>query len=129
MHRSISVASSSTARERWGDPSNECNRAKTPQQARSNSSDYFACRILSRLGLARLVAARVKMMRSYTVKELDALRYIVENKYLYGHYDPGKNRSWSRSYDDVSKTKAVEEMVRTHMQAGHTADDLIKSEE
>lgn len=68
-------------------------------------------------------------MRSYTVKELDRLRAVINNKYLFGHYDPNRNRGgWSRSYNEKEQTIAVEEMVHTHMQAGHTADDLIASE-
>lgn len=83
-------------------------------------------------------------MRAYTVHELDALRQVVESKWLYGWYSLPAQRSndegggtgyvwtrgvWSRSYDPNEKVKAVEEMVRTHMLAGHTAEDLIKSED
>lgn len=70
-------------------------------------------------------------MRAYTVKELDALRYVVENKWLFGAYDLmtlGGHSYTSASHYPGEKTKAVEEMVRTHMLAGHTAEDLVASE-
>ena len=67
------------------------------------------------------------MERSYTVHELEALRRVVENKYLWGSYGPFCSGS-SRSYREDEKIKAVEEQVRTHMLAGHTADDLLASE-
>jgi hypothetical protein len=67
--------------------------------------------------------------RAYTVSELDALRRAAENKWLFGSYgnSPGKIR-FSRSHKQEEKAVAVEEMVRTHMLAGHTADDLYASE-
>lgn len=64
--------------------------------------------------------------RSYTVRELDDLRSVVERKWLYGSY--GFRDGCSRSYNEVEKTKCVEELVRTHMLAGHTAQDLLASE-
>lgn len=66
--------------------------------------------------------------RSYTVSELDALRNAVERKWLFGSYRLGIQCRMSRSYREEEKTKAVEEIVRTHMLAGHTADDLYASE-
>lgn len=67
--------------------------------------------------------------RAYTVRELDSLRKVVENKWLFGAYVPQPGRGGSfRSYYENEKVKAVEEMVRTHMLAGHTAEDLIQSE-
>lgn len=67
--------------------------------------------------------------RSYTVRELDALRRVVENKWLFGSYHLQQQGGFSRSYMPDEKTKAVEEMVRTHMLAGHTAADLYASEQ
>ncbi len=68
--------------------------------------------------------------RTYTVAELDALREMVENKYLYGSYCPrcieGEGIS-SRAYKEADKTACVEHLVRTHMLAGHTAADLLAS--
>lgn len=67
--------------------------------------------------------------RKYTVKEIDALREACGNKYLYGVYDWRKARGWSRGHTEMEKCHAVEQMVRTHMLAGHVAEDLINSEE
>ena len=69
------------------------------------------------------------MERKYSVSELDALRRLMENKYLYGAYNPqfSGNGSMSRSYREDEKAKVVEEMVRTAMLAGHTAEDYARS--
>ena len=70
-------------------------------------------------------------MKAYTVQELDALRTVVEKKYLWGSYRgpwPLERNVFSREYREADKNKAVEEMVRTHMLAGHTAEELIASE-
>lgn len=63
--------------------------------------------------------------RAYTVKELDKLRAAVEQRWLYGttKLTPGMLRM-SCSYKEEEKTKCVEQIVRTHMLAGHTARDL-----
>lgn len=66
--------------------------------------------------------------RKYSVSELDALRSAVSNKWLFGNYNISTNGQISRSYREEEKTKVVEEIVRTHMLAGHTADDLLASE-
>lgn len=66
--------------------------------------------------------------RVYTVREIDDLRRVVERKYLFGSYG-GRRVGISRAYHEAEKVKAVEEMVRTHMLAGHTAADLLESEE
>ena len=65
--------------------------------------------------------------RAYTVKELDALRDAVENKFLWGRYN-GPHEGQFSTYDHNEMTKTVEERVRTHMLAGHTAEDLLASE-
>jgi hypothetical protein len=66
------------------------------------------------------------MSRSYTVHEIDRLRVACDHMFLYGCY---RGRSgYSRAYQSADRIKAVEEMVRTHMLAGHTADDLLASE-
>jgi hypothetical protein len=67
--------------------------------------------------------------RKYSVGELDQLRRAVEHKWLYGSYLPSTRGGFSRSYRDDEMTKAVEEMVRTHILAGHTAEDLYASEQ
>lgn len=69
------------------------------------------------------------MTRSYSVHEINELRRVVENKYLYGTYGLKLGCGMSRTYKEDEKTACVEEMVRTHMLAGHTAEDLIASEE
>lgn len=71
--------------------------------------------------------------RAYTVKEIDALRQTVDNKYVWGFYSgsrmlAGQTVAVENSYNEVEKTKVVEEQVRTWMQAGKTAQDLIDSE-
>jgi hypothetical protein len=69
------------------------------------------------------------MDRAYTVSEIDALRDAVENKWLWGSYSgPSRDADFSRAYKPEEKQKAVEEMVRTHMIAGHSAEDLLASE-
>lgn len=81
--------------------------------------------------------------RAYTVKEIDELRWCCENKYIWGRYNGPVKGSFiapstengftstmiSRTFREADKIVAVEEMVRTHMAAGHTAHDLIQSEE
>lgn len=67
--------------------------------------------------------------RAYTVAEIDQLREVVENKWLWGTYRRISGAGYSRSYSGNEKTTAVEQLVRTHMLAGHTADDLLASEQ
>jgi hypothetical protein len=68
--------------------------------------------------------------RAYTVSEIEALRRAIDNKYLFGSYNPQLQSGtlMSRSYMADEKMNAVEQMVRTHMLAGHTAADLYASE-
>lgn len=68
----------------------------------------------------------------YSVSELDALRRVVDNKWLwgtYGNYIQAGGSRQSRCYNSEERTKAVEELVRTHMLAGHKAEDLIAGEQ
>lgn len=67
--------------------------------------------------------------RKYSVSELDKLRKAVEHKWLFGSYSLQPISGWGRSYNPAEKDKAVEEMVRTHMLAGHTVEDLYASEQ
>ena len=68
-------------------------------------------------------------MRAYTVDELDELRRVVRNRWLWGSYSGSRGiNSISRSYKEVEMNAQVEELVRTHMIAGHTAEDLLASE-
>lgn len=66
--------------------------------------------------------------RKYSVSELEALRQAVETKWLFGSYSQCGRSGMSRVYYPDEKTKQVEELVRTHMLAGHTAEDLYASE-
>lgn len=66
--------------------------------------------------------------RAYTVGEIDALRGAVSNMWLYGSYSL-QDRGFSRVYGEAEKTRCVEEIVRTHMVAGHTAEDLYATEQ
>jgi hypothetical protein len=66
-------------------------------------------------------------MRAYTVPEIDALRYACTLRWLYGTTNLPQV-AFSRNYCDNEKYRGVEEMVRTHMIAGHTADDLKKAD-
>lgn len=67
-------------------------------------------------------------MRQYTVKEIDELRRCCETKFLYGFYrfpESNEVRHYtSRASYEWERSRIVEEMVRTHMLAGHTAKDL-----
>ena len=62
--------------------------------------------------------------RKYSVWDLDALRQCVRNKYLFGTYRRPTTGGTSRSYKEDEMVRVVEEEVRTHMLAGHTAADL-----
>jgi hypothetical protein len=86
--------------------------------------------------------------RKYTVAEIDALRKAIETRWLFGSSlppmdSPSQNVSgygslnWnviggggrmSRSYLEDEKTKVVEEILRTHMLAGHIASDIYDAD-
>lgn len=68
--------------------------------------------------------------RRYTVAEIDALRRAVANKYLWGFYSgpPEATHYSSRNFKEADMEKIVEERVRTHMLAGHTAEELTASD-
>lgn len=66
--------------------------------------------------------------RHYTVSELDDLRRVVEDRLLFGtSYNDGRGRV-SRQYSKHELEKQVEEQVRTHMIAGHTAQDILDAD-
>lgn len=67
--------------------------------------------------------------RAYTVTDLDDLRRAVRNKYIWGNYHGGYDGQWGRPGKIGEAEVVVEEMVRTHMIAGHTASDLLASQE
>lgn len=66
--------------------------------------------------------------RSYTVKEIDELRRACEDRWLYGTSMPKGGAYFSRTYREDEKVKCVEEIVRTHMLAGHTAQDIYDAD-
>ena len=66
--------------------------------------------------------------RKYTVEEIDALRAACEMRWLYGSANPEFHAGSSRVFTEEEKAAAVEQMVRTHMLAGHTQSDLIKAD-
>ncbi len=63
------------------------------------------------------------MERTYTVREIDAL----EKRWLFGT-SVLKGTSHGRCYNEKEKTACVEELVRTHMLAGHVSDDIYKAD-
>lgn len=65
------------------------------------------------------------MERIYTVAEIEALRQAIENKYLFGTYRGPTGNFQSQAYNETEKASVIEQRVRTHMLAGHTADDLL----
>lgn len=67
------------------------------------------------------------MDRKYSVLELDHLRQVVRSKFLFGSYRLPNGGGSSRSYREDEMVRTVEEEVRTHMMAGHTAEDLTNS--
>lgn len=68
--------------------------------------------------------------KCYSVKEIDELRVACERRWLYGTTRPsgGQGVSWSRSYEEEEMTSCVEELVRTYMIAGVTAEDIYKED-
>mgnify|MGYP003534181388 CR=1 FL=1 len=62
-------------------------------------------------------------MRRYSIVEIDELRRMCENKYLFGEYFPTGD-CVSHSYREEVKVRAVEETLRTLMIAGITADKI-----
>lgn len=68
--------------------------------------------------------------RTYTVREVNELRRVVEHKWMHGTHGtwPGNVVKTPPIVSRNEQEIAVEERVRTHMLAGHTAEDLINSE-
>jgi len=64
-----------------------------------------------------------QLERSYTVSEVNALRRTLTTFHLFGSFNP-KDAVSSKEIDGPW----IEEQVRTHMLAGHTAADLYASE-
>ena len=78
------------------------------------------------------------MARSYTVKEVDALKAAHKDKFLWGHYggnpasilydEAGYSSRTSAQYKGADLRNYVEDATRTSMIAGHVAADLLASE-
>jgi len=68
--------------------------------------------------------------RAYTIKEVHALRKVVEGKSIFGRYTSDWHTTRFQGYgvDDIYKELLIERQVVTWMLAGITADDLIASE-
>lgn len=67
-------------------------------------------------------------MRAYTVHEIDALRSACEARYLYGTTRMSQGSQMSRVFRQDEKAKEVEEMARTYMLAGITAEDIYRAD-
>jgi hypothetical protein len=67
--------------------------------------------------------------RAYTVQEIDHLRRVISEKYVWGSYHgPPSDGSMSIPYYRRELEVSVENQLRTYMLAGLTADDLLASE-
>ena len=62
--------------------------------------------------------------KKYSVAEIDDLRNVCENIYVWGTPVLSSQGGMSRSFQESDKIIAVEEMCRTYMTAGITANDL-----
>jgi len=65
--------------------------------------------------------------KKYSVAEINSLRSACEQIYLFGTPLLQPKGGFSRSFKESDKITAVEEMCRTYMTAGITADDLCKA--
>lgn len=70
-------------------------------------------------------------MRNYTVAEVDALRRACRDRLIWGSYSgppsmANGSGSMSQQFNADEVNRQAEEMVRTHMMAGHVYADLIK---
>ena len=68
------------------------------------------------------------MKRAYTVREIDELRRACSTKWNFGTMYPG-NGIFGRPHGPGEDSVGIEEMVRTYMLAGITANDMYKSEQ
>jgi hypothetical protein len=64
------------------------------------------------------------MERAYTVQEIDNLRRACEMRWLYGTTKLSPGGGFSRCYREEEKSNGVENLVRTYMIAGKTAQDI-----
>ena len=66
------------------------------------------------------------MMRGYTLSEIDDLRELCRMKVIWGDFVPTNRNRTSASYREADVVVQAEEMLRTYMMAGITADDIRK---
>lgn len=66
--------------------------------------------------------------RKYTVVDVDALRCACELRWLRGTTNLGSGIFCSRAYKERDKDCGVEEMVRTYMIAGVTAEQIYEAD-
>ncbi len=66
--------------------------------------------------------------RAYTVAEIDDLRRVLRERYMWGTCAPFEGSRISRSYQAAEMILEVEEQTRTAMLAGLTADDFRKAD-
>lgn len=66
--------------------------------------------------------------RRYTVREIEKLRILIEDRILYGlyhpHRHPERHKLYSAPYSEPGHTLRVEARLRTHMEAGHGPEDF-----
>lgn len=70
----------------------------------------------------------MKSERAYTVNDIDALREACRERWLWGTTKHAEGSRVSRSYRQEDMDRAVEELVRTYMMAGITADDIYEAD-
>lgn len=68
------------------------------------------------------------MERSYTVSEIDALRSACEIRWVFGTTAFSTKPRFGRLYSEKEKSVAVEQLVRTYMLAGITAQDIYEAD-
>ena len=66
--------------------------------------------------------------RKYTVHEIDELRAVCERRWLFGSAYLSANTGCSRSYKSSEKDIGVEQLVRTYMLSGITAQDIYETD-
>lgn len=66
--------------------------------------------------------------RRYSVKEIDELRAACERRWLFGTTASGNGIRIGRTFRESEKDKCVEELVRTYMLAGLTAEDIYETD-
>ena len=78
--------------------------------------------------IAPSLSAQKVSERRYTVKEIDELREVCDMRYVWGTtvlgFDPTGGIHHSRTYREIERVTAVEQMIRTYMMAGITAKQI-----